>query len=158
MQVKCRYTLILSLVEQVLTYSNNFIMLRNHYTLSSSIFNVTIMYSAVFLITQFLCVLAIIIDHPTYIASQHRGRTKPLYDGNVKILNDGFFTNIKSRAYTVTKTDIDVWESKNGRIPNGALVILRTGWSQYFHQPDNFFGNFADEDKQVFPGKCSKIV
>jgi len=105
-----------------------------------------------------LCILAIIIDHPTYIASQHRGRTKPLYDGNVKILNDGFFTNIKSRAYTVTKTDIDVWESKNGRIPNGALVILRTGWSQYFHQPDNFFGNFADEDKQVFPGKCSKIV
>lgn len=105
-----------------------------------------------------MCILAIIIDHPTYIASQHRGRTKPLYDGNVKILNDGFFTNIKSRAYTVTKTDIDVWESKNGRIPNGALVILRTGWSQYFHQPDNFFGNFADEDKQVFPGKCSKIV
>ena len=90
-----------------------------------------------------MCILAIIIDHPTYIASQHRGRTKPLYDGNVKILNDGFFTNIKSRAYTVTKTDIDVWESKNGRIPNGALVILRTGWSQYFHQPDNFFGNFA---------------
>ena len=105
-----------------------------------------------------MCNLAIIIDHPTYIASQHRGRTKPLYDGNVKILNDGFFTNIKSRAYTVTKTDIDVWESKNGRIPNGALVILRTGWSQYFHQPDNFFGNFADEDKQVFPGKCNKIV
>ena len=42
MQVKCRYTLILSLVEQVLTYSNNFIMLRNHYTLLSSIYQLCI--------------------------------------------------------------------------------------------------------------------
>ena len=75
-----------------------------------------------------------------------------MFDGNVKILNDGFFTNIDSRAYIVSKMDLDEWEKIHGRIPNGALVILRTGWSQYFNQPDNFFGNFADQDKQVFPG------
>ena len=75
-----------------------------------------------------------------------------MFDGNVKILNDGFFTNIDTRAYIVSKMDLDDWEKIHGRIPNGALVILRTGWSQYFNQPDKFFGNFADQDKQVFPG------
>ena len=70
----------------------------------------------------------------------------------MKILNGGFYTNVDSRAYTVTKMDLDEWESTHGRIPHGSLVILRTGWSQYFNQPDNFFGNFADLDKQVFPG------
>ena len=53
----------------------------------------------------------------------------------------------------VTKTDLDKWESEHGRIPDGAFVILRTGWSQFFHHPDKFFGNFADEDRQMFPGK-----
>ena len=76
----------------------------------------------------------------------------------MKILNHGFFTNVDNRAYTVTKTDLDDWESAHGRIPNGALVILRTGWSQYFHQPDNFFGNFHDQDKQVFPGNIFIII
>lgn len=76
-----------------------------------------------------------------------------MFAGREKILNDGFFTNIdNSRAYIVSKMDLDEWEKTHGRIPNGALVILRTGWSQYFKQPDNFFGNFADNDEQVFPG------
>ena len=98
---------------------------------------------------------AIIIDHPTYSAPRHHnhGGNNPMFAGREKILNDGFFTNIdNSRAYIVSKMDLDEWEKMHGRIPNGALVILRTGWSQYFEQPDNFFGNFADDDKQVFPG------
>ena len=97
---------------------------------------------------------AIIIDHPTYSASRHHyDSNNPMFAGREKILNDGFFTNIdNSRAYIVSKMDLDEWEKTHGRIPNGALVILRTGWSQYFKQPDNFFGNFADNDEQVFPG------
>ena len=103
---------------------------------------------------------AIIIDHPTYSASRHHyGSNNPMFAGREKILNDGFFTNIdNSRAYIVSKMDLDEWEKTHGRIPNGALVILRTGWSQYFKQPDNFFGNFADNDEQVFPGNIILLI
>jgi hypothetical protein len=45
-------------------------------------------------------------------------------------------------------------EQANGKIPHGAFVILRTGWSTFYHFPDKFFGNFDDEDKQMFPGKA----
>ncbi len=33
------------------------------------------------------------------------------------------------------------------------VVELFLGWSAFFKLPDKFFGNFADEDKQMFPGK-----
>ena len=36
-------------------------------------------------------------------------------------------------------------------------MILRTGWSVFFKLPDKFFGNFADEEKQMFPGNFIKI-
>ena len=102
---------------------------------------------------------AIIIDHPTFSGSRHHeSNNNAMFDGNMKILNDGFFTNIDSRAYIVSKIDLDEWEKMHGRIPNGALVILRSGWSQYYNQPDEFFGNFADQDKQVFPGNVPKIM
>jgi hypothetical protein len=43
-------------------------------------------------------------------------------------------------------------ENEHGKIPHGAFVILRTGWSNFFKLPDKFFGNFDGEDKQMFPG------
>lgn len=37
--------------------------------------------------------------------------------------------------YSVTPEDIEVYESAYGKIPNGALVIVYTGWSRFFSDP-----------------------
>ena len=57
------------------------------------------------------------------------------------------------RSSVLTRDHLESWESQHGRIPPGSYVILRTGWADYFEQPDKFLGNFADESRQVFPGE-----
>ena len=57
------------------------------------------------------------------------------------------------RSSVLTRDHLESWEGQHGRIPPGSYVILRTGWADYFEQPDKFLGNFADESRQVFPGK-----
>lgn len=62
------------------------------------------------------------------------------------------------RSSLLTRDHLDSWENQHGRIPPGSYVILRTGWADYFEQPDKFLGNFADESKQVFPGFSGDAV
>eukprot|EP00095_Tigriopus_kingsejongensis_P003730 maker-scaffold357_size197762-snap-gene-0.44 protein:Tk03730 transcript:maker-scaffold357_size197762-snap-gene-0.44-mRNA-1 annotation:"hypothetical protein BN940_13346" len=52
----------------------------------------------------------------------------------------------------LTVDHLQHWEEKHGQIPHGAYVILRTGWSDYFQETDQFLGNFQDQSRQVFPG------
>ena len=59
----------------------------------------------------------------------------------------------RRRSMALTRDHLDSWEGQHGRIPPGSYVILRTGWADYFEQPDKFLGNFADEGRQVFPGE-----
>ena len=63
------------------------------------------------------------------------------------------------RSFALNKTHLKLWERQNGKIPYGSFVILRSGWSQFYDFRDKFFGFFADEERQVFPGKtlCLKI-
>ena len=64
------------------------------------------------------------------------------------------------RSFALNKTHLKLWERQNGKIPYGSFVILRSGWSQFYDFRDKFFGFFADEERQVFPGKttqCFKI-
>lgn len=56
------------------------------------------------------------------------------------------------RSLRLNMTHINLWERQHGRIPRGAFVILRTGWSHFYNYRDKFFGYFTDEPKQVFPG------
>ncbi len=35
----------------------------------------------------------------------------------------------------------------------GAFVMLRTGWSEFFDQPDKFLGNFEGQNRRVYPGE-----
>ena len=57
------------------------------------------------------------------------------------------------RSFALNKTHLKLWERQNGKIPHGSFVILRSGWSQFYEFRDKFFGFFADEERQVFPGK-----
>ena len=42
--------------------------------------------------------------------------------------------------YRLTAADVAVWEQRHGRIPNGALVLLRTGWGRFWNQPVRYAG------------------
>jgi kynurenine formamidase len=53
--------------------------------------------------------------------------------------------------YALSMNDVRDWESRNGLIPDGAIVLVRTGWSDFWEQPERYYG--ADEDGLLhFPG------
>lgn len=53
--------------------------------------------------------------------------------------------------YTVSAHDIEQWENQFGPIPSGAIILARTGWSQYWSQPQRYCN--ADVDGVLhFPG------
>jgi len=51
----------------------------------------------------------------------------------------------------LTYDDLRKWESRNGRIPDGAVVAMDSGWSGRIGDPDSIFHWDAD-DKPHFPG------
>jgi kynurenine formamidase len=52
--------------------------------------------------------------------------------------------------YRLTAADVQAWEQKNGRIPAGAIVLLRTGWSARWPDRKRYLG----DDK---PGDASNL-
>jgi kynurenine formamidase len=56
----------------------------------------------------------------------------------------------KDPDYRLTAEDIKAWEQRHGRIPKGAIVLLRTGWSSRWPDRKRYFG----DDK---PGDASNL-
>src|ERR1700741_5222106 len=57
----------------------------------------------------------------------------------------------KNADYQLSATVIEAWEKKNGRIPPGAIVILRTGWASRW--PDvQRYRNTDTKREMHFPG------
>ena len=56
--------------------------------------------------------------------------------------------------YRCTKADLTAWETRNGPIPAGAIVLLRTGWSKHWPDRKAYFGSEAPESTGTlhFPG------
>ena len=52
--------------------------------------------------------------------------------------------------YRLTAADVTAWEARNGRIPAGAIVLLRTGWSERWPDRKRYLG----DDK---PGDTSNL-
>jgi kynurenine formamidase len=63
---------------------------------------------------------------------------------------------LKDRDYLVSVSDLKVWESKHGEIPGGAIVLLRTGYGQFWPDPLTYTGTDLQGDEAVanlrFPG------
>jgi kynurenine formamidase len=59
----------------------------------------------------------------------------------------------KNADYTLTAADIAAWEEAHGRIPNGAIVLLRTGWSARWPDRKAYMGDDSpgDATKLHFP-------
>lgn len=45
------------------------------------------------------------------------------------------------RDYRLTAADVREWESRNGMIPSGAIVLLRTGWGKRYPDRKSYFGD-----------------
>ncbi len=62
----------------------------------------------------------------------------------------------KSRDYRVTAADFQNWEKQNGRLPPGAVLLLRTGFGKYYPDRKKYMGTDergpAAVAKLHFPG------
>jgi kynurenine formamidase len=59
----------------------------------------------------------------------------------------------KDADYRLTVDDVRAWESRNGMIPRGAIVMLRTGWGAHYGNRKAYFGDDTPgaTDKLHFP-------
>ena len=68
----------------------------------------------------------------------------------------------KDRDYQVTARDFENWEKDNGRIPDGAIVILRTGFSRFWPDRKKYLGTEGRGPEAVkqlrFPGLHPKAA
>jgi kynurenine formamidase len=62
--------------------------------------------------------------------------------------------------YQVSRSDIQAWEKANGRIPAGAIVIVRTGWSKFWPDRARYMGTAAPADVRNlhFPGVSTEAA
>lgn len=64
---------------------------------------------------------------------------------------------LKDRDYLISTGDIQQWEeSTNGKIPKGSIVLLRTGYSQFYPDREKYMGTNQRGEQAVkllhFPG------
>jgi kynurenine formamidase len=57
------------------------------------------------------------------------------------------------RDYRLTVDDVKAWETAHGKIPNGSIVLLRTGWGARYANRKAYFGDDTPgaTDKLHFP-------
>ena len=53
--------------------------------------------------------------------------------------------------YAVTRQDLIDWEARNGELPAGAIVLMNSGWSRKYGDPDAY-RNPDDDGRMHFPG------
>jgi kynurenine formamidase len=60
----------------------------------------------------------------------------------------------RNADYELLATDVEAWEKSNGKIPIGAIVLVRTGWSKFWPDRARYMGTAAagDVSNLRFPG------
>jgi kynurenine formamidase len=68
----------------------------------------------------------------------------------------------KNRDYQISISDFENWEKANGKIPEGAIVILRTGFSRFWPDRKSYLGTDGRGPEAVkqlrFPGLHSRAA
>ncbi len=60
---------------------------------------------------------------------------------------------------TLDVSNLEAWESKHGRIPDGAVVVCYSGWGRkYSKQPEKYFGARPEEVRAAGIGKLQEMV
>jgi kynurenine formamidase len=50
------------------------------------------------------------------------------------------------RDYRLTVADLEAWEAANGRLPDGVIVLLRTGWARFWPDKERYLGTKVHGD------------
>lgn len=53
--------------------------------------------------------------------------------------------------YAISRDDVLAWEDRNGPLPAGAIVLMRSGWSEKYGDADAY-RNLGDDGRMHFPG------
>lgn len=48
---------------------------------------------------------------------------------------------LANRDYLVSVADCEAWEKEHGRIPDGTIVLIRTGYGQFYPNREKYFGS-----------------
>lgn len=66
----------------------------------------------------------------------------------------------KNPDYNLQLSDIRGWEKLHGRIPGGAIVLIRSGWGKYWRDRKRYFGTdvAGDTDNLHFPGLDPEVA
>lgn len=59
--------------------------------------------------------------------------------------------------YAATAADAAAWEDEHGRIPDGAIVLVRTGWGPRWRQGDAYY-NRREDGRLHFPGFSEELA
>ncbi len=98
------------------------------------------------------------MDAPKHFAEGH----PPAHEVPVdRVMGPAVVVDVSDQAlddgdYQVTTEDLTTWEEEHGQIPDGALLILRTGYGQYYPDRENYMGTAERGEEAVanlhFPG------
>jgi kynurenine formamidase len=107
----------------------------------------------------------------SYSASEHGGThlDSPIHFGEGKaavdqiplqqLIGPAVVIDVTARAaqnrdYLVTSRDITAWEKAHGRIPEGSIAIIRTGWGRFWPDKKQYLGSDkpGDASNLHFPG------
>lgn len=78
-----------------------------------------------------------------------------------KLIGAGFKVDISAKAasdrdYLVSVADLEEWEKRNGRIPEGAILLLQTGFGKFYPDAEQYLGTAERGEEAVaklsFPG------
>lgn len=60
---------------------------------------------------------------------------------------------IRNRDYEVTVDDFNKWELLHGHIPDGGIILIKTGWARYWPIKEQYFGTETNDPSTAhFPG------
>jgi kynurenine formamidase len=98
------------------------------------------------------------IDAPIHFAEGHNSVDQiPL----ARLIGPAIKIDVSAKAaadrdYQISSADFDAWEKQHGRIPDDSILLLQTGWSQYWPDRLKYLGTDKRGDAAVaelhFPG------
>jgi len=82
------------------------------------------------------------IDAPVHFAKGHRTVDQIPLD---QLIGDAIVVDVSAKCasqpdYRVATEDFTAWEREHGQIPDGSIVLLRTGYSQYWPDASRYLG------------------